>query len=121
MLASCKSGLEATKSNVWMTKEKWESVVLEMPEYTYVDPVMYAKCAKKLGMTYATFWKWYQVWYACGKTTKVLPFIKTEAEIRALNDTRRNRKKAKRVSDLPKLKRNRRKTDRCNGDSGPAS
>ena len=96
------SSIEKSKG-IALTKEQWESVVLEMPEYQYVDPVMYAKCAEKLGMAYATFWKWYNVWYACGKTTKVLPFIKTEAEIKAINDKRRNRKEAERISDLPKI------------------
>lgn len=117
MLKCRTDGIEASWSSLWMTKEKWESVVLEMPEYTYVDPVMYQKCADKLGMTYSTFWKWYQVWYGCGKTTTVLPFIKTEQEIRE-RDKRRNRKKAKGVQDLPKLKRRRRKTDSGNGTGG---
>ena len=97
-------GIEATWKNLWMTKEKWESVVLEMPEHTYVDPVMYEKYAKKLGMTYQTFWKWYQVWWGLGKDCSKLPFIKTEAEIREMeNDKRRNREKVVRVSDLPKV------------------
>lgn len=103
MFNSMKGGIDRSNKSIFMTKEKWESVVLEMPEHQYVDPVMYAKYAEKLGMSYATFWKWYQVWYACGKTTKVLPFIKTEAEIKAINDERRNRKEAERVSDLPKI------------------
>ena len=104
MLKSAKGGIDRSNKAIYMTKDKWESVVLEMPEHQYVDPVMYAKYAEKLGMSYATFWKWYQVWYACGKTTKVLPFIKTEAEIRALeNDKRRNRETSERVSDLPKI------------------
>lgn len=103
MITSAKGGIEATKAYMWMTKEKWDSVVMEMPEYAYVDPVMYAKCAKKLGMSYNTFWKWYQVWYACGKTTTVLPFIKTEAEIKARDEQRRNRDKAIGVSDLPEI------------------
>ena len=103
MIASAKGGIEATKAYMWMTKEKWDSVVMEMPEYAYVDPVMYAKCAKKLGMSYNTFWKWYQVWYACGKTTTVLPFIKTEAEIKARDEQRRNRDKVIGVSDLPEI------------------
>ena len=103
MFNSAKGGIERSNKSIFMTKEKWESVVLEMPEHQYVDPVMYAQYAKKLGMAYNTFWKWYQVWYACGKTTKVLPFIKTEAEIKAINDERRNRKEAERVSDLPKI------------------
>lgn len=101
MLFSATSSIEKSKG-IAMTKEQWESVVLEMPEYTYVDPVMYAKCAKKLGMSYQTFWKWYNVWYANGKQTKLLPFIKTEAEIRE-RDKRRNRKEAERISDLPKI------------------
>lgn len=101
MLFSATSSIEKSK-RIAMTKEQWESVVLEMPEYTYVDPVMYAKCAKKLGMSYSTFWKWYNVWYANGKQTKLLPFIKTEAEIRE-RDKRRNRKEAERISDLPKI------------------
>lgn len=101
MLFSATSSIEKSKG-IAMTKEQWESVVLEMPEYTYVDPVMYAKCAKKLGMAYQTFWKWYNVWYANGKQTKLLPFIKTEAEIRE-RDKRRNRKEAERISDLPKI------------------
>jgi len=101
MLFSATSSIEKSKG-IAMTKEQWESVVLEMPEYTYVDPVMYAKCAKKLGMSYATFWKWYNVWYANGKQTKLLPFIKTEAEIRE-RDKRRNRNEAERISDLPKI------------------
>ena len=29
-----------SKSNIYMTKEKWESIVLELPEYQYIDPVM---------------------------------------------------------------------------------
>jgi hypothetical protein len=103
MIASNKSSIEASTKKMWMTKERWESIVTEMPEYEYVDPVMYEKYAKKLGMTYSTFWKWYNVWYAIGKDTKMLPFIKTEAEIKARDDERRNRKKVKRVSDLPKI------------------
>lgn len=101
MLFSATSSIEKSK-RIAMTKEQWESVVLELPEYQYIDPVMYAKCAKKLGMSYATFWKWYNVWYANGKQTKLLPFIKTEAEIRE-RDKRRNRKEAERISDLPKI------------------
>lgn len=104
MITSATGGIEKTKKNVYMTKEQWESVVLEMPEYAYVDPVMYMKCAKRLKMSYNTFWKWYNVWYAIGKDTKMLPFIKTEAEIRAIrDDERRNRKAVERVSDLPKM------------------
>lgn len=90
------------RAEIWMTKEKWENVVLEMPEYQYVDPVMYASCAKKLGMSTSVFWKWYNIWYATGKNTKAMPFIKTEAEIRE-RDKRGHRKKAKRIPDLPKL------------------
>ena len=96
-------GIERSWERHWMTKEQWESVVLEMPEYAYVDPVMYAKCAKKLGMSYSTFWKWYNVWYGLGKDCSVLPFIKTEKEIKARDDERRNRQKAVGVSDLPKM------------------
>lgn len=99
-LRSANSGIDRTKGIV-MTKEQWEAVVLEMPEYVYVDPVMYKKCADKLGMAYQTFWKWYNVWYASGKNTKALPFIKTQAEID--NDKRRNRETSERVSDLPKI------------------
>ena len=99
-LRSANSGLDRTKG-IAMTKEQWESVVLEMPEYAYVDPVMYQKCADKLGMAYQTFWKWYNVWYASGKNTKALPFIKTQAEID--NDKRRNRETSERVPDLPKI------------------
>ncbi|MBO7732769.1 MAG: hypothetical protein J6S67_09460 [Methanobrevibacter sp.] len=99
-LRSANSGIDRTKGIV-MTKEQWEAVVLEMPEYVYVDPVMYQKCADKLGMAYQTFWKWYNVWYASGKNTKALPFIKTQAEID--NDKRRNRETSERVSDLPKI------------------
>lgn len=99
-LRSANSGLDRTKG-IAMTKEQWEAVVLEMPEYQYVDPVMYQKCADKLGMAYQTFWKWYNVWYASGKNTKALPFIKTQAEID--NDKRRNRETSERVSDLPKI------------------
>lgn len=101
-MASCTSGIERSDRRCWMTREKWESVVLEMPEYQYVDPVMYKKYADKLGMDYKTFWKWYNVWYAIGKDTKVLPFIKTEAEIKAY-DERRNRKETVGVRDLPKM------------------
>ena len=85
----CENPLTLTKKHMYMTKEKWESVTLEMPEYQYVDPVMYEKYAKKLGMAYKTFWKWYNVWIASGKNTKALPFIKTQAEID--NDKRRSR------------------------------
>ena len=99
-LRSANSGLDRTKG-IAMTKEQWEAVVLEMPEYQYVDPVMYQKCADKLGISYSTFWKWYNVWYASGKNTKALPFIKTQAEIG--NDKRRNRETSERVSDLPKI------------------
>lgn len=95
------NALTQTKKTIHMTKEKWESIVLEMPDYQYVDPVMYEKCAKKLGMAYATFWKWYNVWIASGKNTKALPFIKTQAEID--NDKRRNRDEAIGISDLPKI------------------
>ena len=98
---SRRGGIDKSKG-IAMTKEEWESVVLEMPDYRYVDPVMYRKCADKLGMAYNTFWKWYQVWYANGKQTKLLPFIKTEAEIRE-RDKRRDRTEAERVSDLPKI------------------
>lgn len=99
-LRSANSGLDRTKG-IAMTKEQWEAVVLEMPEYQYVDPVMYQKCADKLGISYSTFWKWYNVWYASGKNTKALPFIKTQAEID--NDKRRNRDEAIGISDLPKI------------------
>lgn len=101
MLKCNTSSIERSKT-IDMTKEQWESVVLEMPEYQYVDPVMYQKCADKLGISYSTFWKWYQVWYANGKQTKLLPFIKTEAEIKE-RDKRRNRKKVKAIPDLPNL------------------
>ncbi len=101
MLKSVKGGVDRSNRAIHMTKEQWESVVLEMPEYTYVDPVMYAKCAKKLGLSYNTFWKWYNVWYANGKQTKLLPFIKTKEEIE--NDKRRNRETSVGVSDLPKI------------------
>lgn len=101
MLFSATSSIEKSKG-IAMTKEQWESVVLELPEYQYIDPVMYAKSAEKLGMSYATFWKWFNVWYANGKQTKLLPFIKTEAEIRE-RDKRRNRNEAERISDLPKI------------------
>ena len=94
-------GIDRSNRAIFMTKEQWESVVLEMPEYQYVDFVMYKKCADKLGMSYRTFWKWYNVWYANGKQTKQLPFIKTKEEIE--NDKRRNRKEAVGVSDLPKI------------------
>ena len=100
-MISNSTGISKTHENIYMTKEKWESVVLEMPDYQYVDPVMYEKCAKKLGMAYATFWKWYNVWIASGKNTKALPFIKTQAEID--NDKRRNRDEAIGISDLPKI------------------
>ena len=104
MIASAKGGIERSWKNLYMTKEQWESVVLEMPEYAYVDPVMYAKYAKKLGMSYCTFWKWYNVWYGIGKDTKMLPFIKTEAEIKAIrDDERRNRQASERISDLPEM------------------
>lgn len=93
--------LTETRKSIYMTKEKWESVVLEMPDYQYVDPVMYQKCADKLGMAYITFWKWYNVWIANGKNTKALPFIKTKAEID--NDKRRNRDEAIGIPDLPKI------------------
>lgn len=101
MLFSATSSIEKSKG-IAMTKEQWESVVLELPEYQYVDFAMYKKCAEKLGMSYPTFWKWYNVWYANGKQTKLLPFIKTEAEIRE-RDKRRNRKEAERISDLPTI------------------
>lgn len=104
MITSATGGMERSNRSIYMTKEQWESVVLEMPEHAYVDPVMYAKCAKKLGMNYNTFWKWYQVWWGTGKDCSKLPFIKTEAEIREMeNDKRRNRKAVERVSDLPKI------------------
>ena len=104
MIASLKGGIERSQERLWMTKEQWESVVLEMPEYAYVDPVMYQKYADKLGMAYSTFWKWYNVWYGIGKDTKMLPFIKTEAEIKAMeNDKRRSGNTSERVSDLPKI------------------
>lgn len=90
-----------SKSNIYMTKEKWESIVLELPEYQYIDPVMYDKYAKKLGMTYVTFWKWYNIWLANGRDTKSLPFIKTQAEID--NDKRRSGKEVIGVPDLPKI------------------
>ena len=100
--ASVLGGMEQTKKYLWMTKEKWESVTMEMPEYAYVDPVMYQKCADKLGMAYQTFWKWYNIWYAQGKNTKALPFIKTEAEIRE-RDKRGNREDTVDLRDLPKI------------------
>ena len=120
MIGSCKSGITKSRNDLWMTKEQWESIVLEMPDCPDVDPVMYDKYAKKAGMTYVTFWKWYQVWYGTGKSTELLPFIKTEAEIRE-RDKRRNRKKTKGVSDLPDLLRNRRKSGKRDGDSGTVS
>lgn len=102
MIASLRDRIDNARKSTWRTKEQWEKVVLEMPEYEYVDPVMMAKCAKKLNMSYPIFWKWYNVWIASGKDTKSLPFIKTEAEIRA-NDKRGNRETSERVSDLPKI------------------